>query len=603
MKQRFLFIIRLYITLLLIFVTQKALFMLVNMGHADGATFGSCLAVLWHGLRLDSVTACYILAIPAIITLLSCFFRRFALRKVLMPYYVVVAILMTAIFVCDAVLYHFWGAKFDAAELFYASDPAEILANMKLWTVLVGTALVVALAVHYCRRLLHATTKVLDPLRSRWSCLSMALALGLVFLGMRGSVTQSTANPSYAYFSRYAFCNHAALNPVFNLIHSLFKTKDLTKEFNLMPIDEARQVVSPCFLTDGNFNDTLLTSQRPDILMIIWEGGGWQMVMNDSVAPNLMRYSHDGVNFTRCYANSFRTDRGVLSLLSGWEALPTTSLMKMNDKCSRLPGLAEELQKQGYSTRFIYGGDVDFTNMRGYLHEVGFATVGGSDDFPASRRLSVWGAPDAYTMLPNVLHYAQDSPSPRFDVLLTLSSHDPWEAPMQRLSDERLNAFCYTDSCLGVMLDSLRLSPQWDNLLVIIVPDHGVPFSTRQTMGDPPVAHIPMVWTGGAVRGHRDIDVMMNQSDIASTLLAQLGLPTDAFVFSRNVLSPTYSSLPHFALHSFKNGCNLFLDDGNVLRLDCTDISISANESDPTEEETHFMKALLQYIYQVSGEL
>ena len=67
MKQRLLYLIKLYVTLLLLFVTQKIVFMLVNVGHADGAPFGSCVAVLWHGLRLDSVMACYLLVIPVLI--------------------------------------------------------------------------------------------------------------------------------------------------------------------------------------------------------------------------------------------------------------------------------------------------------------------------------------------------------------------------------------------------------------------------------------------------------------------------------------------------------------------------------------------------------
>ena len=48
MKQRIALLIKLYILLLLLFVLQKALFMLVNMGYADGAPFGECALSLWH---------------------------------------------------------------------------------------------------------------------------------------------------------------------------------------------------------------------------------------------------------------------------------------------------------------------------------------------------------------------------------------------------------------------------------------------------------------------------------------------------------------------------------------------------------------------------
>ena len=155
---RLLFLLRLYITLLLIFVTQKAIFMLVNQGFADGAPFLSCLNSLWHGLRLDSVTACYIIILPAVAVIVSFFFRRFPLRRVLMPYYVVVALLMAVIFVADTILYHFWGAKLDANDLMYATNPKDMLASLSLWVIIAAFAILGFVVWHYIRRLRHATT-------------------------------------------------------------------------------------------------------------------------------------------------------------------------------------------------------------------------------------------------------------------------------------------------------------------------------------------------------------------------------------------------------------------------------------------------------------
>lgn len=600
MKERLVYLLRLYITLLLIFETQRLLFMLVNMGHAGGAPFLCCLAAMWHGLRLDSVAASYIVVIPAIAVAVSFLTRKFSLRKIMSPYYMVAAVLLALVFVADTVLYFYWGAKMDANDLMYAAKPRDMLASVRWYIVVAGVLLVAGLVWHYFRRLLHPTPETLTAPKSRWYALTAIPLLGLVFLGMRGSVSQSTANPSYAYFSSHAFCNHAALNPFFNMTHSLFKMQDMENEFDFMTYEEAEGIAAPCFVTDNAITDTLLVCRRPDILMIVWEGGGWDMTMNDSVGPCLMRLADEGVCFTACYADNFRTDRGLVSLLSGWPGLPTASLMKMPDKCRALPGVAKCLSEEGYRCRFIYGGDVDFTNMRGYLMETGFDAVDGSEAFPSSRRLSSWGAPDAYTMLPSVTA-AGDSPS--FTVLLTLSSHEPWEVPFRRLADNRCNSFAYTDSCLGVLVDSLRLTPLWDSLLVVIVPDHGVPLSNSQSTSDPSVAHIPMVWTGGAVRnGKHSVDAMMMQSDLPATLLAQMGMDASRFVFSRNVLSPSYGSSRHFALHAFKNGCN-YIDSAGITRMDCNDKSLQPVSGSHTEQQAEFVRALIQYIYQRTARL
>ena len=606
MLQRLSYILRLFVTLLLIFVTQKIVFMLVNMGHADGAPFGSCVASLWRGLRLDITSACYIIILPALVMLISFFFRRFPMRKIMVPYYVVASLLMAAVFIADVVLYYFWGAKLDAGELIYVDKPKVALSGLSWWAVAAMLLLLGLVTWHYTRRMRHATPVKFDRVRTRWSSLVFIPLAALIFLGMRGSVTQSTANPSFAYFSEYQFCNHAALNPFFNMSRSLFKTVDFEHEFAIFDNDEVEAAVAPCYRFDATLTDTLLRSDRPDVLLILWEGGNWDMTMNDSVGSNLMRLAAEGVSFTRCYANSFRTDRGVVSIHSGWMGMPTTSLMKMGDMCRRLPGLASRLGDEGYDTRFVFGGDIDYTNMRGYLLETGFATVDGSAYFPDTRHLSNWGAPDGYTLLPSVLGYGGERCSRasgrRFDAILTLSSHEPWEVPMRRLADERKNAFAYTDSCIAVLVDSLRQLPVWDNLLVIITPDHGVAMSNSQSIAEPRVSHVPMVWTGGAVRGHREVDVIMNQSDLAATLLAQMGLDADGFVFSRNVLSESYAKGYQYALHSFKNGCNL-IDSTGVTRLDCVDLSTTALEGEGSDRSSYFVKALLQYIYQRTGRL
>lgn len=606
MIQRIKFLLRLFITLILIFVTQKIIFMLINMGHADGAPFWSCVASLWHGLRLDIVSACYIIIVPALVMFISFFFKKFPLRKVLTPYYVIAAFLMALIFLADTILYFFWDAKLDAGELIYVDKPKEMFASLNWWTVIIMLALLGGVTWHYLRRLRHATTEYLDAPDTRWSSLIFIPVAGLVFLGMRGSVTQSTANPSFAYFSEYQFCNHSALNPFFNMFRSMFKTVDFEHEFELMDSAESEAAIAPGYQFDASITDTLLNNERPDILLVIWEGGGWDMVMNDSVGPNITRFAAEGVNFRHCYANSFRTDRGVVSYLSGWMGMPTTSLMKMADVCRKLPGLAEKLSAEGYATRFVYGGDIDYTNMRGYLLETGFTTVDGSSYFPNAMRESSWGAYDENVLLPSVLGYsherAKDSTKHRLDVVLTLSSHEPWIVPMKRLADEHKNAFAYTDSCLGVFIDSLRAMPVWDNLLVIIMPDHGVPTYNSESLAEPTLAHIPMVWIGGAVREHRNIDYIVNQSDMVSTLLAQMGLDAKEFIFSRNVLSKSYAEGYKYALHSFKNGCNL-IDSTGVVRLDCVDLSTTTVEGNPPERNSFFVKALLQYIYQHTGRL
>ncbi len=592
MRLRFLF--RLFAILLLIFVTQKVFFMLYNMGMAAGVPFLSCLASLWHGLRLDIATACYLLILPTVVVLISVFFRNFPLRKVLMPYYVLVAVVLSLIFVADTVLYGFWGAKLDANDLIYAVKPKDMLASLPLWATLMAFVVVAAVAVGYVLLLRWVTPRNLPHQSLWWSMLVLPMA-ALIFLGMRGGISESTANPSYAYFSSHPFCNHAALNPAFNMFHSLFKVQDLGSEFDRMPDDEVQSLLGNAFDPDNTLADTLLRVERPNVLLVIWEGAGLGMVGPDSVAPNLHRFIPEGVYFSNCYANSYRTDRGILSVLSGWLGLPTTTLMKRTDLCRSLPSIAATLKDAGYSTSMTYGGDIDFTNMRLYFSETGFSSVRGGDAFPSSMSESAWGVPDHHLLTPDLI----PSERPFLATVLTLSSHEPWKVPLQRLDEPKRNAFAYTDSCLGVLVDQLKSMPLWDSMLVIVIPDHGIPYADGMATSEVSVARIPMLWMGGALakRGY-SVDNLMSQSDLAATLLAQMHLDASDFPFSRNILGTIYADRRQFAMHSDKNCLNFVTPEGAWF-YDCVTRTLDPGMSD----NQRFIEALLQHLYKVSAAL
>ena len=586
-------LLRLFALLLLIFVTQKVLFMLYNMGMADGAPSLSCLASLWHGLRLDIATACYLIIFPTLVILISFFFKQFPLRKVLMPYYILVALLLSLIFVADTILYSFWGAKLDANDLIYATKPKNMLASLPLWATLLAFFIVAAIAIGYVLLLRWVTPKQLTLQSRWWSALMLPLA-ALIFLGMRGGLSESTANPSYAYFSQHPFCNHAALNPAFNIFHSLFKVQDLSKEFDTLPDEQVDALLGDSFTPDITLTDTLLNTDRPNVLLIIWEGAGLGIVGSDTVAPNLHRFMREGVYFSNCYANSYRTDRGLISVLSGWLGLPTTTLMKRPDICRNLPSIASSLKEAGYHTSISYGGDIDFTNMRLYFSETGFSSVRGGDAFPSSQRTSAWGVPDHFLLTPDLIACKRQF----FATALTLSSHEPWEVPMHRLDDYRRNAFAYTDSCIGALINHLKSTPLWDSLLIIIVPDHGIPFEEGMSTSDVAVARIPMLWMGGAVRSAKNIDRLMSQSDLAATLLAQMRLSIEPFPFSRNILGKKYLSRRQFAMHSDKNCLNLILPEGSFF-YDC----VSDNLQPADNTQFLFVKALLQRLYKTTATL
>jgi phosphoglycerol transferase MdoB-like AlkP superfamily enzyme len=126
--------------------------------------------------------------------------------------------------------------------------------------------------------------------------------------------------------------------------------------------------------------------------------------------------------------------------------------------------------------------------------------------------------------------------------------------PTHRLNDEVLNAFNYLDGCIGNFIREMKQTPLWENLLVILLPDHG--FSYLGVEEDHPEHdHVPMLWLGGAVKEPRRIEQICNQTDLPATLLGQLGIGHDDYPFSRDVMSKGYTY--PFAVHTYNNGITM----------------------------------------------
>lgn len=606
MKKRIAYISLYFFTVLLIFILQKPLFMLYNGSIEKGFGFADYMQVMVHGASLDAATAGYLTAFPFLLVLISIWFRKFPLKKILYGYYILAAALISIIFVVDMALYTFWGFKLDASVFLYIDSPKEALASVSVGFILLRVLAILLLIALNSWVLLKITPSVLTATRKRIAgTAGMLLLGGVLFVIIRGGVTESTSNIGQVYFSNEPFLNHSAVNPDFSLLSSMGKSQDFASEFNFFDEEKRAALFDGLYpTTDGDSIIQVLNTKRPNILIILMEGFGGAFVEPlgglPDVTPHFNRLSKEGVFFTNCYANSFRTDRGTVCTFSGYLGLPTASVMKIPAKSRTLPAIAEGLSKAGYKTDFLYGGDINFTNMKSYLLSTGYQRLTANTDFSLAEQTSnAWGVNDDITFeyLYNQLRNRKEE-GPWHTAFLTLSSHEPFEVPYHRLEDKIPNAFAYTDECLGKFIDRLKQTPAWKDLLVICLPDHGFYYPREGSNAMPRFYHIPLLWLGGAVKQPMQVDKIMNQTDLAATLLGQLGLEHTAFTFSRNVLGSDYKY--PFAFYSFNNGFS-FRDSTGVTVFDNNSGSILFNEPEADESRLDKGKAILQTVYDDLG--
>lgn len=606
MKKRIAYISLYFFTVLLIFILQKPLFMLYNGSIEKGFGFADYMQVMVHGASLDAATAGYLTAFPFLLVLISIWFRKFPLKKILYGYYILAAALISIIFVVDMALYTFWGFKLDASVFLYIDSPKEALASVSVGFILLRVLAILLLIALNSWVLLKITPSVLTATRKRIAgTAGMLLLGGVLFIIIRGGVTESTSNIGQVYFSNEPFLNHSAVNPDFSLLSSMGKSQNFASEFNFFDEEKRAALFDGLYpTTDGDSIIQVLNTKRPNILIILMEGFGGAFVEPlgglPDVTPHFNRLSKEGIFFTNCYANSFRTDRGTVCTFSGYLGLPTASVMKIPAKSRTLPAIAEGLSKAGYKTDFLYGGDINFTNMKSYLLSTGYQRLTANTDFSLAEQTSnAWGVNDDITFeyLYNQLRNRKEE-GPWHTAFLTLSSHEPFEVPYHRLEDKIPNAFAYTDECLGKFVDRLKQTPAWKDLLVICLPDHGFYYPREGSNAMPRFYHIPLLWLGGAVKQPMQVDKIMNQTDLAATLLGQLGLEHTAFTFSRNVLGSDYKY--PFAFYSFNNGFS-FRDSTGVTVFDNNSGSILFDEPEADESRLDKGKAILQTVYDDLG--
>ena len=552
---------------MLVFIVAKPLFMLCNLkGHQ--VAIGDFWDVIAHGLTLDLSTALYFLIIPFLITLVSLYWNNKVLTIILNVYNAIVALVLSLAFVADTSLYEFWQFKLDASCLQYLETPTEAMASVSMGYLALRFVIwmVVALLIFMAYRAIVRPLRTLSPLPLNYKSAASGLFALLVFVpllvvGIRGGLGESVTNIGQVYYSQNQFLNHSAVNPVFNFMDSMDQTAGTIPEYPFMDEAERAQLMAGIYPTESVDIDTLLRTKTPNIVVILLESCGGIFTEDiggrKEIMPNLNRLVHEGVYFSQFYVNSYRTDRGTLCTWSGYPSFPTSSVMKIPSKSRFMPGIAKSLRNQaGYQTSYIYGGDINFTNMRSYLVTIGFDQLTWMKDYSMEEQRSAkWGVRDDITFETLSEQIARFKPDEHYLIgYSTLSSHEPWDVPTQVLDDKISNAFNYLDKCIGNFIDKMKGTPQWDNLLVILLPDHGYSYfgvGEENEMHD----HVPMLWLGGALKAPRRIEQLCNQTDLPATLLGQMGLSHDEFTFSRDVMSSNYTY--PFAVHTYNNGITM----------------------------------------------
>jgi phosphoglycerol transferase MdoB-like AlkP superfamily enzyme len=522
-----------------------------------------------HGSRLDLSTIGYYMILPVLLATISLYFNRDWYRFFVRWYTYILIVFSSIIVVADANLYSYWGFRMDYTPMLYLKTPAEAMASvstLKIILFLVTIILISSLFIFFYNKLLDRLFGGFERMRYWMPGMLLFMVLcSALLIPIRGGFGVAPINAGTVYFSKKMFLNHTAINAIWNVGTSAFTQKPVKNPYEFGDLKAASVLVDTLTVKRGVPHKVLNTT-KPNVIIIVLESFSGYLIGptggDTLVTPNFNRFIKEGVFFSEFYASGTRTDKAIPAILNGYPAQPAQSIVKEPRKSQSLPSLVKILIENGYYSSFWYGGEINFANFNSFVIGSGFHNIITKNNFDPVDYNSKWGVHD-HILFRTLQDSMKSIREPFLSVVLTLSSHEPFEVPMEPVFEGKddmtkyKNSVYYADRSLGAFIDWAKETKWWKNTLIVLVADHCARVSEEIPQYEQYVFKIPMLWIGGAVaeRGIR-INKLGSQVDIPLTLLNQLGMEGN-FPFAKDLLSDQSKS---FAFYTFNEGFGFITD-------------------------------------------
>lgn len=375
-----------------------------------------------------------------------------------------------------------------------------------------------------------------------WRVGLTAVIAAAIVLAIRGTLGHRPINPASVAWCGDSLLNTLPLNSLYNVLFALYAIKNERSAADVygdMPDTELHAIIrAQAGIIAGTADFPTLHRQtacqtlaRPhNLVLIVQESLGAQYVGNlggAGLTPHLDALAATGWNFTRAYATGTRSVRGLEAVAAGFPPTLSDAALRLSNAQSRFFTLAQLLRGHGYRSRFIYGGEAHFDNMKSFFLGNGFDELHDLPTFESPAFVGTWGASDEDMF--NKLHtlLSQDTATPTLHLAFSVSNHTPWEYPAGRIEVQGnpatvQNTVRYADWAIGRFFEQARNSAYWENTVFLIVADHDARVGGAQRI---PLRHfhIPALILGAGVPTRRD-DRIISQIDLPPTLLSLIGI-------------------------------------------------------------------------------
>lgn len=598
--------LKLFAFLLIFFAVQRLVFVLVQLFNNPTISVLEVLKGNYYALGLDLAASAYVVLPILLLIYVGCFGKDELVLKIVRGFIITLLILIGIVHITDIGLFREWGSKFNHKALSYLAYPKEAIASAQSSPVLLYLLIFLVetiVGVYVYSKLIHLKRIGIGRL---WQKIVIPLVLiAITAVIARGGVSKWPISKGSAYYSQSPMLNQAAANSLWNFVNVL-STPIETRPTNYDFIDSlsAAQELKRLIAIDTN-TISLTTHVKPNIVIILVESLSAESMglygANPSATPNLDELAKSSLLLSRFFASGFRTDQGLAAVVSGFPAQPQTAVIRRYGKFERLNGLGLDLHRAGYLASYYSAGDNDYANTKAYLKHCGFTNFYDEGDVKPSRRTK-FGGYDEFLFSYHLKH-AKSLKEPFFSILMTCTSHEPFDADVPKVFTDRgeangyLNTIHYTDKAIGDYLKSAQKEPWYSNSLIFILSDHAHRFPKNRQIWEVERHHIPLIITGGALeeslRG-KVISAPLSQTDLPAVILSLVGIDSRHYEWSKPISGAKDKG---WAFYTFDDGAGFIQGEDTIVwdnALKKTLIPKPGKSTPHLDSLTNTTRALLQ---------
>jgi phosphoglycerol transferase MdoB-like AlkP superfamily enzyme len=578
------------------------------------------LQSFYRSLRLDLSMIGYLMLFPVLLY----FFYLILKKKWVLVFadwinYVLI-LLFSVTAIGEMCLYREWKAKLSMQALEHFTNPSEVFKSASPGL----TAVFFLLSFLFCGLFIVLYNRKISMRRKHpiapdaggrfhWKTASLLVG-GILFCGIsiRGGFQQIPIQSSDAFFCIEPVVNDAAVNPLWNIAYNII---DYENHFKNNPYkdfqqDEADAITRELFSGESDSTSIFLTNARPNIVFILLESWSAHTVKSfggDDFAPFADSLSRQGIRFSRFYPGGYVSDQGIPAVLSSFPSTSRISVINQSSKSAKLPCINRDLEKYGYESGFIFGGDLNYGNIRSYIYNQKFKVVKEEKDFSSALIRGKLGIQDE-DMAREYLSSLNAAKAPFVYAWFTLSSHMPYDFPGKKKSlvpveNEYANSIGYADNALRIFFEGAKKEAWYRNTLFVLVADHSHGSHRQTSVYDPEYHRIPFFMFGEVIdstfRG-KNVEDVFSHTDIVPSLLKQMKLKEERaqYIWGKDMFAGGVRKFAYFCNFS---GAGMVGNDGFIgYQHDLKELLFNSfGEGNPKADSlTRLSKAFQQSVYE-----